>query len=334
MNTNNNKMKNTINKREVTSLLNKISDKLISLKTSSEVENLIKQLIPDAIDLGIENFDENREYEFVVDFTIPRIYTGKHSKNEFLKAEEDFKDLVSLETVNFNIYKKRDKFEIYINVWFTYKTEWGEIEGGDLQLKSEILEIPLEARKTEIEKLKKDILGLSSGTMGVLIAEDNIGTASGMYLLIDKIQKKFFEYTVNYIESEKVVPYDWKDAWRNFKRNNSIKDTAYSLGIDKSKIEPNYEVYEKCDSEILDIKNKLNDVLDDNIDFSKLSRDSLKELCKVYALSVVMKHCRTNKKESIDKVIKETIPNILNDKYEEDFYLKHAKDGLNILKEY
>lgn len=331
---NNQEMKNTITKREITNLFKKFSNELLPLKKSDDVISLINKLVPDAVELGSEKFGDCSEDEFVVDFVIPRNYIGKHSKAEFMEVEESFVELISFESVNFNIYKKRDRFEIYSNAWFTYRAEWGEIEGADLSIKSETLNIPLDYRKSEIERLKKDILGLSSGTMATLISEENVGSASSTYLLIDEVQKRFFEYIVNYIESENKVPTEWMSAWNLFKRNNSIKDIAYDLGIDKSKIEPNYEIYKSSEDKILELKAELNEVISDDVDFSKLSRDSLRKLCHIYALSVVMKHCSNNKKEYIDKVVNETIPKILDDKYREDFYIDHAKDGFEVLKKY
>lgn len=334
MKTNNRELKNIITKREVTNLFKKIGNEILTLKTEDEICKFIYNLIPDVKELGSEIFEDDMEDDFVVDFIIPRKYTGKHTKAEFLNAEEDFKELVSLETVNFSIYKKRDRFEIYANVWFTYRTEWSEEEGRDLLIKSETIEIPLECRVSEIENLKKDILGLSDGTIATLISEENIGSASSMYLLIDEVQKRFFEYTVNYIELEKVVPVNWVSAWRNFKNNNSIKDIAYDLGIDKSKVEPNYEIYKNCEEEILRLKSEIKEELSDDMDFSKLSKASLKTLCHIYALSVLMRHCSNNRKDAINKVMNETIPNILEDKYDEKFYIDYAEDGYDVLKQY
>lgn len=333
MEKNNMELKNTITKREVTNLFKKISNELISLKTEVEIFNLIYKLIPDVQELGSERFEDEIQDDFVVEFVIPRTYIGKHSKAEFLNAQEDFYELVSLETVNFNIYKKRGKFTIYANVWFTYRTEWGEIDGCDLLIKSETIDIPLKFRKVEIEKLKKDILGLSSGTMATIISEENIGEASSKYLLIDEVQKRFFEYIVNYIEVEKIVPIDWVSAWGIFKKNNSIKDIAYNIGMDKSEVEPNYEISQTCEEEILKLKSKLEHELIDNIDFSTLSEDSLKSLCHAYALDVLKKHCSKNNKDAINKVMNETIPNILQNKYDKDFYMDYAENGYEILKE-
>lgn len=333
MEKNNMELKNTITKREVTSLFKKISNELISLKTENEIFNLIYKLIPDVQQLSSERFEDEIQDDFVVEFVIPRTYVGKHLKSEFLNAQEDFYELVSLETVNFNIYKKRDKFTIYANAWFTYRTEWGETDGCDLLIKSETIDIPLEFRVVEIEKLKKDILGLSSGTIATIISEENIGEASSKYLLIDEVQKRFFEYIVNYIEIEKIVPANWVSAWKIFKKNNSIKDIAYNLGMDKSEVEPNYEIYQSCEEEILKLKSKLEHELIDNIDFSILSEDSLKNLCHAYALGVLKKHCSKNNKDAINKVMNETIPNILQNKYDKDFYMDYAENGYEILKE-
>ncbi len=76
-------------------------------------------------------------------------------------------------------------------------------EGSEAQLKYE-----LPARK----KVLKDILGLSSGTLGSLTNETNSTK-------IDKIQNAFFDHAIN----SGIVYKDWNDAWRVFLDDFGIK---------------------------------------------------------------------------------------------------------------
>lgn len=327
----NNKIKDTIGKREVTNLSKKISSKLLGLKTISEVKSLIEDLVPDVQELMGEKYENDLDDEFVVDFIIPRNYVGKHTKSEFTEAEEDCMRFISFGSVNFSVYKKRDCFEVYANAWFEYETEWGEISGKDLPIKYELVSIPLDFRNDEIEKIKTDIRLLSSGTISKLISDENVGSASSLYLLIDEVQKRLYNSTLKYIESTNDIPKNWINAWNIFKRENSIKEIAYELGIDKSKVEPNYEIYIDCENKIKSIQEELKDILNNDVDFSILQKEYLRKLSYVYALKVLMKHCSNNKEEYIKKILKETIPQILEDKYDEEFYKKHAKDGFDVL---
>lgn len=235
-------MRDTIGKREVTNLVNRFSKEILPLKSVEEVEFLIKKLVPDAEELQSFIKDSNYPSEFGIWFMIPREYTGKHSKSEYKNSDagNDFNFLVSTRCVTIDITRYRNEISIKVYVWFRYSTSWHEIHDAELKIKDETFKIPLKYKKDEVDKLISDIRGLSSGTMSTLISDSKVGEASCEYKLIDEVQRRFLEFTINTIESTGKVPYTWENAWDSFNRENSITEIAYSLGYDKSKVKPNY----------------------------------------------------------------------------------------------
>lgn len=328
------KLRNTISKREVTNLVNKFTKELVSLKSIMEVESLIRKLVPDAQELQNNLFNENISSEFAVWFVIPREYTGKHSLKEYEKSVDDFLSLVNPgESVTIDISRENGEFNIKAYTSFKYLYPWNESSYGDLKIKDETIKIPLEFRKSEIDKILKDIAGLSSGTISKLISEENIGEASSLYLLIDEVQKRLLEYTSNYIETTSIVPNDWRTMWYEFKKENSIIEIAKNLDINESKITPNYNEWLVANEKLLNLKNEFNDLLElDNVNLEFISKDSIKKLAYAYALSILKQKYINNKTESINKIVNFTIPNILNGEYDEEFYIENCQKGIRVLK--
>ena len=141
----------TITKREVINLFKKISKEVVNMKTGEDICEYIHSLIPDAEELGSETFENDIDDDFVVDFIIPRKYTGNHTKDEFLEVDEHFRYLLSFGTVTFYIYKKRkNSFEVFAYAGFEYNgVSCGEYY-DDLLIKSQIVKIPLEYEKSKI----------------------------------------------------------------------------------------------------------------------------------------------------------------------------------------
>lgn len=328
------KLKNTINKREVTNLVNKLTKELVSLKSIIEVESLIMRLVPDAQELQNDLFNENISSEFSVWFIIPREYIGKHSLNEYEKSVDDFLSLVNPgESITVDISRENGEFNIKVYAFFKYLQSWKKSSYGSLEIKNETVKIPLEFRKSEVDKIFKDIAGLSSGTISKLISEENIGEASNLYILIDKVKEKFLGYASNYIKTVSLVPTDWRAIWYEFKKENSIVQIAKNLDIDENKITPNYNEILAVNEKLLNLKNEFNDLLKlDDINLQFISKDLIKNLTYAYALSVLKQKYIDNKTNSINKIINSTIPNILNNGYNEEFYIENCQKGIKVLK--
>lgn len=328
------KARQSIGKREVTSLINKFAKELLPLKSINEVKDLVEKLVPDAKEIESSLLDSRYSNEFSVWFIIPREYTGKHTLSEYKKAVDDFNSLLSSgESISIDISREDGEYYIKAYSFFKYDTPWGDENYGDLEIKNEVIKIPLDNRKSEIDNLIKDIVGLSSGTISKLISEENIGEASSLYVLIDEVQKRFVEFTSNYIESTSIIPIDWSDAWYKFKRDNSISEIAYSLGLDDSKVKPNYKEWLDANNKLLELKQELSDLLNlDNVNLDTLDTDSKVKLTHAYSLSVLKNKCDKDEKEYINKISLETIPKVLNGEFEKDFYDEYSKCGLEILK--
>ena len=328
------KLRNTISKREVTNLVNKFIKELVPLKSIMEVESLVRNLIPDAQEIDTRLFDESISSEFAVWFIIPRKYTGKHSLKEYEKSVDDFASLISPgESLTVDISRRNGEFTIQVDAFFEYLQPWKESAYGDLVIKDETIKIPLEFRKSEIDKILKDIVGLSSGTISNLILEENIGDASSLYVLIDEVQKRFLDFTSNYIETTYIVPTDWRTVWYKFKKENPIIEIAKDLDIDESKIMPNYNEWLVTNEELLNLKNEFKDLLElDNINLELISKDSIKKLTYAYALNVLKEKYSYNRTHSIDKIVNSTIPKILNYGYDEEFYIENCQKGIRVLK--
>lgn len=320
----------TIGKREVNNLFKKIYKEILSLSTPEKIEEFVYNLIPDVMELGTERLSED---EVTIDFIIPRNYTGSHSKSEYQKVDDSFKKLLESGSVSCNIYKRREEFEICMYAWFRYEDEYGIEGSNDLCLNKEIIKIPLDARKVEINNLIEHIRQLSSGTLATLISNEKVGDASSMYLLIDEVRRNFEVYTKESIETTSKVPSCIDEAWNNFKRNVSVKDIAYKLGIETNKIEPYYEISSECERELQKIAEEMKYVLEHkDIEFVRLSDDHLKQLTYAHALNVLKRHCKACSKEGIDKVKNKTIPSILNGEYGIEFYRNYSKEGFEVLR--
>ena len=328
------KARKSITKREITNLIKKFTKELLPLKSIDEVVSLVEKLVPDAEEINSELFDERYSNEFSVWFIIPRNYTGAHNLSEYKKAVDDFAGLLSSgESITIDISREEGVYSIKAYAFFKYNTPWDSENYGDLEIKNEVINIPLDNRKAEIDNLIKDIVGLSSGTISNLISKEKIGEASSLYILIDEVQKRFVEFTSNYIQSTSVVPIDWSDAWYKFKKENSISEIAYSLGLDDSKVKPNYKEWLDANNKLLELKQELSSLLNlDDINFNDLDTDSKIKLAHAYSLSVLKKKCDRDEKEYIDKISLETIPKVLVGEYTDDFYDKYSKSGLEILK--
>lgn len=328
-------MRETIGKREVTNLLNKFSKEILPLKSIEEVQSLIEKLVPDAEEIQSCVEDSNYPSEFSVWFIIPRDYTGKHSKAEYKNSGvgDDFESLASTGSITIDISRDRNEFCIKAYAWFEYFTPWHEINGADLEIKEETFKIPLEYRKDDMDKLLSDIIGLSSGTMCTIISDLKVGEASCEYKLIDEVQKRFAEFTINTIESTEEVPDTWESAWNNFNRENSIVEIAYSLGYDESKVKPNYKQWKEADEKLHDLRYKLKDVLiNREVAFEKLSMETLKELTYAYALKEIQRNCDLDNKKIINKIISETIPKILDSGFDLEFYQEYSVKGFDVLR--
>lgn len=328
------KLRNTISKREVTNLVNKFTKELVSLKSIMEVESLVEKLVPDAQELESRLFDESISSEFAVWFIIPREYTGKHSLKEYEKSVDDFSSLINPgESITIDISRENGEFKINVYTFFKYLQSWNESSYGDLCIKGETVKIPLEFRKSEIDKILKDISGLSSGTISKLISEENIGEASSLYIFIDEVQKRLLDFTSNYIKTTFIVPTNWRAMWYKFKKENPIVEIANDLNIDESKIIPNYNEWLVAHNQLLSLKNELRDLLVlDNIDLEFISKDSMRKLSHAYALNVLKQKYSNNKTETVDKIVKSTIPKILNGEYDKEFYIENCQKGIRILK--
>lgn len=320
----------TIGKREVNNLFKKICKEVLSLSTSEKIEEFVYNLIPDAMELGTERISEN---EVVIDFIIPRNYTGSHSKSEYQKVDDSFGRLLELGSISCNIYKRREEFEVCMYAWFRYNDVYGIESSNDLCLNKETIKIPLEDRSEEINNLIEHIRQLSSGTLATLIANEKVGEASSMYLLIDEVRRNFEVYTDEDIKATSKIPSSIDEAWNNFKRNVSVKDIAYKLGIEANKIEPYYEISNECEVELQKIADDMKYVLEHkDIEFVRLSDEHLKQLTYAYALNVLKRHCKACAKEGIEKIKSKTIPSILNGEYDIEFYRNYFKQGFEVLK--
>lgn len=322
----------TIGKREVNNLFKKLSTNLVNFKTAEEIKEYIFEIIPDVKELGVEE-DKLESGVEIIDFIIPRKYSGKHTNAEYRKMNEDFGSLIDMGSVYCDIYKKRDEIEINIYAWVEFYDNYKCKEGASLLLNQGSIAIPLSIREVEVKSLINDINQLSSETMATFISEEKIGEASSNYLLIDEIRNRFLTYTKEYIESTLKVPSDWKTAWNIFKDEVSIKDIAYGLGIEKDNIELYGNILKECETRLKDLKTELKDILkQDKLNLKDLSEENLRLLTYAYSLKILKNHCEKCNESAIKKVKNETIPKVLNGSCEENFYLKYSEEGFLFLK--
>lgn len=321
----------TMSKREVTNLFKKICDQVIFLKNVSEVEALVNNLVPNATDLDFEILENG---DFNSSFMITANYTGKHTKSEFKKMDENFSTLVEMSIISFGINKSGGEYEIEAYAWVTFENEFGYEESRDLLLKRGVVKIPLNLRVGEKEAILADIRGLASGTIATLLSKEKVGEASSLYTLIDEVQIRFANYIDTYIETTSNIPSDVDEAWNIFKSNISVKDIAYEIGISEDKVEPYYEVSNYCNIELQKLVNMFKNILTkDNVNSSELSDEDLKNLTYAHSLSVLKKHCELCNESGINKVKNESIPKLLSGGFEKEFYLNYGERGLSKLRE-
>lgn len=327
-------MKKTIKKNEVISLIDNLSKKILPLKSVEEVESLVIELAPDVDTIEVNNLDSNHSSEFSISFTIPRIYTGKHSNSEYKKIIGDsFTFFISGDTVALTIWKGLNEFTIEAYAWFKYYTTYNEIEENTINIKENIIQIPLEYRKDEINKLISDIEGLSLEVMSSIIKDAKVGEASFEQKLIDEVRKQFIEFTIKNIEFTEIIPRTIDEAWILFKEQNPIAEIAYSLGYEKSKVIPNYYEWEKTNNKLNDLVKQHKNILENDYqaDFKNLDLKTAKNLAYLYLLSELKKGYEENGAEKIH-ILLDRIDSLLNDSIKLKLYEKYYKKGFKMLE--
>lgn len=310
-----------ISKRNVTDLCKRIQKNISNLNNIDDVCTVISETIPDAQDFIIEDNS--------LHFTLNRTYESE-IPNLKIKQIEDFDKLLSLGNVNFSILNKKDSFELEAYVSLYYANAFGDSSSADIILNKICFLKNLSCRQSQIESILKDILGLSSGTVSVLLSEAKLGDISKDMPFIEYIVTILHDFTEQYILSTSTIPECWQDCWDLFKKEVDLKNIAKEKGYSDKDIIKHFDILEasnqNIDKYIKEIKSKYTN----GINVEEMPLKDLKKLVLADAYDVLIFHCSRDNESGINKVLK-TIDKISNDEFGCKFYTDKAERVMKLI---
>lgn len=323
-------VKKDVGKREVGTLMKNIAKVIEKIEDFTLIESALESSICKLNEFTVEDLGDN---EFDINFMLNKVYSGKFTNAELKKMDENYSKLVKVDVMSISIEKRRSKYSIESYAWVTFEDFYGFEMSRDCLIKRLEVEIDNEFMVVSKANILSEIKDLTHERLRELLIEEGLGDVVYSEEFLASVKCKLQKHVEDTNLSNDTICYSVREAWNSFVKKYSLTSLAYDMGFESSDVERNFDLVNFCDKEMAKIKSKFSyyvENADKVIDENDL--ELLKELSYFYSLAALKRHALNSNVLGIERVKNETIPKILEGKFDHSFYVKNANRGLEMLR--
>lgn len=323
-------VKKDMGKREVGTLMKNIAKVIEKIEDITLIESALESSICKLNEFTVEDLGDN---EYDINFMLNKVYSGKFTNTELKKMDENYSKLVKVDILSISIEKRRNKYIIESYAWVTFEDFYGFEMSRDCLIKR--LEVEIDNKFMTVSKanMLSEIKELTYDRLREFLIEEGLGDVVYSEEFLANIKCKLQKHIEDTNLSNDTMCYSVREAWDSFVKKYSLTNLAYDMGFESSDVERNFDLVNFCDKEMSKIKSKFScymENVDKEIDENNL--ELLKELSYFYSLTALKRHALNSNVLGIERVKNETIPKILEGKFDHSFYVKNANRGLEMLR--